>query len=453
MVKLVAELRAQPEKRAELNSALGSAVTIMGALGVLALAVSVAVALFATDLASPGERDDFRTGMLVIGAAMLVRFPFVAYAAGLMGYQRYDLFNASQAVTYAGFALGAVVAVEAGTGVLGLSVAQAASVLAGGLLFGLSLARTDPALELRPRFGDRGARRRIAAFSSFTLLADSMVFIGQRMDTVVIAAIRGAAAAAPYAAAVKLQSGVQSLTLPLANLLMPMASDLKARGRHEEVVRRFVIATRVALQVTMPVAFAFALFSTDIVDVWLGADAPAVTAAIIVLLMAVQTVTLTATPAEKVLVGVGQVRIVALLALVEGLSNLGVSIALVSAYGAIGAAIGTLATSALLAPIKYPLACRATGCALGEFARRALAVPFLSSLPGVCLMLGAFFVLPDGAIRLFAGMALGLAACAIVALAQVGPSRARSLLRSSFGRSDGGGQLRLDSQPAVRAAQ
>jgi O-antigen/teichoic acid export membrane protein len=453
MVKLVAELRAQPHRRRELNAAVGSAVTLMGALGIVALLVSVAIAYLATGLAAAGERDDFRTGMVVIGAAMLVRFPFVAYAAGLMGYQRYDLFNASQLLTYGGFAVGAVIAVEAGTGVLGLAVAQAVSLLAGGLLFGVSLARTDPTLQLRPRLADRHWRRRIASFSSFTLLADSMVFIGQRMDTLVIAAIRNAATAAPYAAAIKLQSGLQSLTLPFANLLMPMASDLKARGHGEEVLRRFLIATRVVLQVTMPVAFAFALFSSDIVDLWLGSDAPAVTAVIIVLLMSVQTVTLTATPAEKVLVGVGQVRTVALLALVEGLSNLAISIALVSAYGAIGAAIGTLSTSAVLAPIKLPLACRATGCDPGVFARRALVAPFLSSLPGVAVMLAAFFVLPEGAIRLSAGMMLGLAVCVIVALAQVGPARARSLVRSSLGRREPAGQPRLDSQPAITAAQ
>jgi O-antigen/teichoic acid export membrane protein len=453
IVKLVAELRAQGNKKQELDTAIGSAVALMAALGLIAFGISVAIALFATGLAANGLQDDFRTGMLVIGVAMLVRFPFVAYAAALMGYQRYDLFNASQALTYLTFAVGAVIAIETNADVLGLAIAQAVSVLAGGLLFAVSLARTDRSLPMRPRFSDSHWRKRIASFSSFTLLADSMVFIGQRMDTLVIAAIRNAAAAAPYAAAIKLQSGLQSLTLPFVNLLMPMASDLQARGRHEEVLRRFVVATRVVLQVTMPVAIGLALFSTDIVDLWLGSDAPSVTATIIVLLMSVQTVTLTATPAEKVLVGVGRVRTVALLALVEGFSNLGISIALVSAYGAIGAAIGTLSTSAVLAPIKFPLACRATGCDALLFLRRGLGIGVVSSIPGVLVMVAAWLVLPHGAIRLLVGMTLGLSACAIVGLAQVGPARARTLLRSARSERESSAQFRLDSQPAIRAAQ
>ena len=199
-----------------------------------------------------------------------------------------------------------------------------------------------------------------------------MVFIGQRMDTLVIAAVRNAATAAPFAAAIRLAGGVQSLTFPFVTLLMPMASDLHARGRHDEVIRRFSIATRIAFQLTFPTAVAFSLFATDITDVWLGPDAPDVTAAIIAVLMAVQILTMSAFPAEKVLVGIGRVKVVAMLAVIEGFSNIAISIVLVSAYGAIGAALGTLFTSGVLAPIKFPLACRATGCPTPQFLRNAI---------------------------------------------------------------------------------
>jgi O-antigen/teichoic acid export membrane protein len=273
------------------------------------------------------------------------------------------------------------------------------------------------------------------------------------MDTIVIAAIRNAAQAAPFAAALKLQTGLQSLTLPFVNLLMPMASDLQARGRDEEVGRRLVIATRVVLQITLPVAVGFALFSSDIVDVWLGPSAPGVTAAIIVLLMSVQTVTLTATPAEKVLVGIGRVRLVAGLAVIEGCSNLGLSIVLVSAYGAIGAALGTLATSAVLAPIKFPLACRATGCHGGRFLRQAIGVPLASCVPGVIAMLGAWALLPSGAVRLAVGITLGIVVSSLVAVAQVGPRSALEMLRSALSRGETDRQVRMDSQPAIRVAQ
>jgi O-antigen/teichoic acid export membrane protein len=453
VTKFVAEFRAQPEKRDELNATLGAAVTLMALLGLLAAGISVVIALLGTGLAAAGERGDFRAGMIVLGAAMVLRFPFVAYAAALMGYQRYDLYNVSQAITIVGFAAGAVAAVESGAGVLGLAVAYGLALVAGALVYGVMLARIDSDLSMGPRVAHRPALRRIGGFSSLTLLADSMVFIGQRMDTVVIAAIRNAVQAAPFAAALKLQTGLQSLTMPFVNLLMPMMSDLKARGRHDEVVRRFIIATRVAIQITLPVAVGFALFAPDIVKVWLGPDAPTVTIAIIVLLMSVQSVTLAATPAEKVLVGVGKVRTVAALALIEGISNLGISIALVSAYGAIGAALGTLFTSAVLAPLKFPLACRATGCEVGRFFREGVGVPVASGLPGVLAMLAVWAMLPSGAVRLLLGITFGVTISGLVAAAQVGPRPALAMLRSMLGRSESPAQLRMESQPVVRTAQ
>ena len=61
-------------------------------------------------------------------------------------------------------------------------------------------------------------------------------------------------------------------------LLMPMTLRPPGPRQTAEVVNRFTIATRMTLQLTFPTAVAFALFSTDITDVWLGSDAPDVTA-------------------------------------------------------------------------------------------------------------------------------------------------------------------------------
>lgn len=426
--KFVAELRARGRQR-ELDDVLGSAVVLMAGLGLVALGVMAAVGLLADGLASSGERDIFLAGMLVLGGALLVRFPFIAYAAALVGFQRYDLVAASESVTAVAFMVGAVVAVEAGAGVLGVAVAYAAALTAGAVAVALLLHRADRSIALRPRRAGGGTARRVLGFGSFAVLAEGMLFVGQRMDTVVIAAIRSAASAAPYAAAIKLQSALQSLTVPFLILIMPMVSDLEARGLTQEVVRRFVLATRVVLQVTLPFAVALALFAEDVVDLWLGKEAPAVTAGIIAVLMAVQIVTLSSTPAEKVLIGLGRVRVVGLLAFIEGVSNLALSIALVASYGAIGAAFGTLLTSAALAPLRLPLACRAVGYPLALLARRSLLPAVASSLPGAVAMLAIWAALPQGGGRVLAGAFAGIGISLAVALRQVGLARIREELR------------------------
>jgi O-antigen/teichoic acid export membrane protein len=429
--KFIAQHRAENRRR-EMEATLGASVVLMLGLGLVALAVSVAIALFASGLAAADDEDAFRAGMIILGGAYFLRLPFVAYGSALAGYQRYDLYNLGQAVTVIVSTLGAIAVVAAGGGVLGVAIAYAVAFVAGGIGYALLLRRLDSRLRLVPRSTDRSARRRVLGFSSFTLLADSMMFAGARLDTVVIAALRNAAAAAPFAAANKLQTGIQTLTLPVINLMLPMVSDLEARGMREAVIERLLLATRVTLQVTAPVALAFAFFSADIVDLWLGDTAPAVTASIVTILV-ISTWTLCAVPANRVLIGIGRARTVGWLNAVEGLLNLAISIALVSAYGAIGAAIGTLISSSLIGPAHFPVVCRATEYPLSRFLRVGLWPAVVSSLPSAAAMLLVWLLMAPSSGRLLVGLLVGVSAAALVAALQLGPRRALRELRTGLG--------------------
>jgi O-antigen/teichoic acid export membrane protein len=429
--KFIAEHRAE-NRRQEMEATLGASVVLMMGLGLVALVVSVAIALFASGLAAAGEEEAFRAGMILLGVAYFLRLPLVAYGSALAGYQRYDLYNLGQAVTVVTSTVGAIAVVSAGGGVLGVAIAYAVAFVAGGIAYALLLRRLDAMLRLVPRGSDRSARRRVLGFSSFTLLADSMMFVGARFDTVLIAALRNAAAAAPFAAASKLQTGIQTLTLPVINLMLPMVSELEVRGMRETVIERLLVATRVTLQVTAPVALGFAFFSADIVDLWLGDSAPAVTASIITILV-ISTLTLCAVPANRVLIGIGRARTVGWLNAVEGLLNLAISIVLVSAYGAVGAAIGTLISSALIGPAHFPLVCRATGYPLPRFLRVGLWPAVVSSLPSAAVMLVVWLLMAPSGGRLLVGLLVGMSAAALVALLQLGPRRALRELRTGLG--------------------
>jgi O-antigen/teichoic acid export membrane protein len=429
IIKLVSEHRGRGS-RDEVETIVRFGFLLMGAVGVVAALAAAAVGRALDGLAAEAWRSDFRRGMLVLAVGIVIRYPCIAFLAALKGYQRWDRSNVADGLYLATFAIGAVVAVMLGYGVLGVAVAYASGMVASAFLAGLLLHRADPQLRLRPQLATRAARRRMLDTSSFALLAESMVFIGQRMDVMIIAAMRGAAAAAPFAAALKLQSGVQTLTLPFVRLLMPMTSELWARGERDEVVRRTTLATRVALQITLPVALAFALFSHDIVRLWLGASAPGVTATIIVVLMAVQVSTLTAAPAETVLIAVGRVRWVGLIGLFEGAANVALTIVLVRGHGAVGAAAATLLTSAMLAPVKYPLVCRSIGTPTWRFVRDSLGTAALASLPAVTVMIAVRATLPSGPLRLVIGLGAGVAAAVAVGAAQVGLGRIAEDLRT-----------------------
>ncbi|MBA3328577.1 MAG: lipopolysaccharide biosynthesis protein [Solirubrobacterales bacterium] len=428
LTKLIAELRGQG-RQADVHETMGAGVALMAAAGLAILGVAVIVALALPGLAAEGQEDDFALGMLLVGAALTVRMPCMACAAALVGYQRYDLANIGGVTTTVAFAVLAVAAIETGAGVAGVAGAQAVALLCGGAVYAVTLRRLDPHLGVRPRRGQRAARSRILRFSSFTLLADSMVLVGQRLDVVVIAGVVSAAAAGPYAAIVKLQSGLQSLTRPFIDLLMPMVADLTGRGRRTAVLRRLTVTTRLALQISIPVAAALIIFAADVVDVWLGDGAPDATSGIVVVLMVANILGLVAVPATEALIGLGRVRLIGALAVGEGVLNVGLSILLVATYGAIGAAIGTLASIALLGPLRVPIAVRAAGGTAAGLLREGVWLPMASSVPSVAAMVIAHQVLSPGWERIAVGSACGIGAALLVGAVQVGPGRMRAALR------------------------
>lgn len=431
VVKLVAEERGRNGHPGEI---VGAAVALLALLGLLAAALLVAGAFTLTGLAADGQGREFTLGMLALAVGVALRTPLAAYCAVLRGVQRYDLSNRAAAFSAVAFAVAAVPVLELGGGIVGLCVAYGASLVAGGLLGLVLLLRVEPGLRLRPQAHDATAARRIVGFGSYTLLADSMGFIAARMDVVVIAAIRNAAAAAPFAAALKLQSGMQALILPWVNVLMPLQAELWGAGERAKVAERLTLATRVAAQVTIPVGLALVLFADDLVHAWLGSDAPAITAAIVVLLLTVQIATLTSAPAEKVLIAVGRARAIGRLATVEGLANLGLSVVLVSRYGAVGAAIGTLLTTAALAPVKLPLAARAVGMSLRPLLVGGVGAAVASSLPSIAGMVALRLLLDPGLTRLTVGAAVGLVLAAAVAGRQLGAARIRATAAEMLGK-------------------
>lgn len=426
VTKYVADFRAVRLPH-ELHALVGSAVAAMALIGGGTLVISVTLGFFATGLVPDSQREAFTIGMVAIGLGMLIRFPCVAYVATLKGYQRYDRSSAAMAAATVLFAAGAVVAVETGHAVVGVAIAYSVSLAVGGLICAAMLHRIERDLPLTPRFRGLGKQSALFRFGSFALLADSMVFVGQRMDVVVVAALRGAAAAAPLAAASKLQSGLQALTLPFIVLLLPMTADLWSRKEERIVAQRLTLATRLTVQLTLPIAGWLALFSGDIVKFWLGPTAPPVTAAIVSVL-AVQTLFIAATPAEKVLVGIGRVRTIGWLNTAEGLTNICISIVLVATMGVVGAALGSLIASALLGPAKLPVACRALGRPLRRFLQDAIGVPVASSAPALLAMLGLLVALEPGIARSIAGLIAAIMLSGAVAFRQIGAERARSIL-------------------------
>jgi hypothetical protein len=103
--------------------------------------------------------------------------------------------------------------------------------------------------------------------------------------------------------------------------------------------------------------------------------------------------------------------------------NLVLSIALVIAWGAIGAAVATLVISGLIVPARIPLACDAIGCPVRRIARGALAPALASTAPSLLVMVIVLETMAPGLGRLAVGLGAGWTIAVAIGLAQIGPRR------------------------------
>jgi O-antigen/teichoic acid export membrane protein len=163
----------------------------------------------------------------------------------------------------------------------------------------------------------------------------------QRTDEIVIAAFLPISFVTPYALARKLSELARVVAIQFVKVLMPLASELDARGDRAGVQSLYLTATRVVLMIFIPFAAVLMVLARPILVAWVGpvyGDA----AILVVILTLAGLMDISQWPGEQVLQGIARHHPLALMALANGIANVVLSIVLVQRYGVIGVAFATL---------------------------------------------------------------------------------------------------------------
>jgi O-antigen/teichoic acid export membrane protein len=122
---------------------------------------------------------------------------------------------------------------------------------------------------------------------------------------------------------------------------MPLASELEASDDNRKLRTLYIVASRVALGIAVPIAVVLSLLGGAILTLWVGAEydeyAP------LVMVLAVASLAATSQwPATEVLQGMARHHVAASAALAAGIANIALSVLLLPAFGLLGVAFGTL---------------------------------------------------------------------------------------------------------------
>ena len=167
-------------------------------------------------------------------------------------------------------AIAIAIVLIAGGGLVPLGLATVAISLVGQLWRYRLTKRLIPELSLSPRRIDRQFLRPFAGLSAWLGVGQVSFLVLNRVDTMIVGAVVGVAAAGIYSVGQKLAQTIGQLSQPVAEVFYPHSSKLTAQRDHAGLRHSLVTGTRIQLAVAAPLALTLAVLAKPGIESWVG---------------------------------------------------------------------------------------------------------------------------------------------------------------------------------------
>ncbi len=384
VVRAIAAARDQAER----DRVFSSALTLYAGAGVLCgvLVAAGGVALVGV-LGIPAElRDEGREGVLALGVAISLGWPFKVFQDALRGSQRFQAASSAEVLAQGVFLGGmlALVAVDAPLWVLILLGGSLPTLigLASAVVLVVSRAAT---FHFRLSLVDRGVMGDLTRFSAGLGLIGVTDLIVYSLDRVILGAFRSAATIGLYEAASRPHNLVRQLHGTLGLTVIPVASGYLSGGDDFRLRELIVRGTRYVMAIVVPVTVVLMVLAGPVLEVWLGTRyLPAETAMIVFLsywLLSSGTGV-----AMGTLVAAGAIRDLARYAWVGAALNLALALVFTPWLGLVGPVLSTALSAVALFPWFLKLVREHLGVRWRDLATHAWLPAYVvgAAVAGVC---------------------------------------------------------------------
>jgi O-antigen/teichoic acid export membrane protein len=361
---------------------LTNAVAILSAGGAIAISGLVIVAwqlphLFrSVPLSLSGE---IGSGILILGILTGVGLPLSAYTGALIGMQR----NEFPALAIAGSRIlgaAAVVFVVHWTHSLAwLALCIALPNLASGFVQYTIAKRLLPGIRFRSSRLNRGMTMELIRYCSTLSVWSVGMLLVSGLDVTIVGLFNFQAVGA-YSIAATLVMFFSGMNNAAFSAMLAPVAVMQARGDYASIRRLILLTTRLSSYFSIAVVAAVFLFGEALVRAWVGPSYLSVALPVLEILLLGQAIRLTGNAYATALVGMGLQRYGILPVLVEGLSNLLLSVLGMLLIGATGVAWATLvAASVALMIVVFVVLPRITALAINGkvFIMQGIVIPLL----------------------------------------------------------------------------
>jgi O-antigen/teichoic acid export membrane protein len=443
------------------SECLSSAVAVLGSLGLVMFGLSFGAAFMAPrlfHLPAGLEREAFIC-ILIVGCSSAVQFALQPFTSVFTATQRFDLANGIGVMTRLLTAAGIAVMLQRGFGLVGVSAATCAASAVDYFVRWRVARRLAPQLVVSPGYASWQRVREIGAFGAWNFLVSMNGFVYQHVPNILIAAVMPIAAVGHYALATGLTRQINSILMPVPQVLYPAAAELHVRGDRAGLERLYHDGTRLMLLVLISVVLPAALWAGDFYRLWIGekylTGVPFHSVAVLFEILLISVVAdYSSGVAGQILTGAGRVRAVATTLMCGSIVNVTLSLVLIRQYGLAGVAMATVIASIVVDVFALPLLVQkdlglpVVRLIYGSFGRPVAAGALQVILYGLIRFAAPH---PDSWLQLaLQGVLAGGVSLAVVFAVGVTAAERERFLVGPLGRLLGRGPGRDDSRHAVR---
>jgi len=340
----------------ESSRAVSAALAFRTLIALVVILASLIVAAYSTKIFRiPSSMWTAAQWAIVISGFNLSFSLIVGVFGGVLtGLQRFGLASGLAIAQTLISTAGTVWVLDRGYGIVPLAAMQ----LAVGLILGIATIiicrRVYPDLHLGFRFLDRSILPELWRYSFylFVIAAGSQVIY--YTDNLVVGAFLSAEAVTLYAIGGRFIEYLGQLGASLAQTFMPVASNLAAQDRQDQLRRLLIQGTRAALFVSLPIGGALFFRSSTFIGLWMGQQYAQPSGHVLRILLLSTLAIAGNRVGGNIVLGLGKHKPFALWQSCEAVANLTLSVYLVRRIGIDGVAWGTVLPSLVSQIVLWP---------------------------------------------------------------------------------------------------
>jgi len=292
--------------------------------------------------------------LFVIGLTISLAMPMNAVGAVLSALNRYDLLSYSSLLQLIIRAIGIVLVLHYGKGIVAIAGCEMIASLSSHFIVLITTRNVYPQLKIHLHIPSRDLLRQLWSYGSYSFLLLVSMQVIYQADNLIVGTCISTIAVTLYSIANSLCRYTQQLFNAFTNTFISAASVYESSGYESELRNLYLSGTRAIMFLCLPVLITLIIRAQTFISLWMGPQYSNPSGDVTSVLATALLFSLFNSTASSIAIGVGKHKPVALWTIAEAFSNILLSILLARKLGLIGVAIGTLVPSMVVNLVIWP---------------------------------------------------------------------------------------------------